>query len=186
MLCTTQAPCKLAGTVASRENSPPPTEDGFKLSHFYSELETWKQRINVAFSLRYPPVDIIIENGECPPWGRYRCVFGTSGWKREVVVNEDLAFPEWGTPEFCLTLGDLLHNLLHAYDDAHGTPCSDDDHNRSYQDHAAALGLVIDDAGVTHYSENSLFTRLLATYRVCTKALFCPEVAIARGYALGR
>lgn len=184
MLSTTQASQRTAARQPVANHSRHLKNDDLELGAIHTDLEIWKQRFNVAFNMGLPPVDIVIERGNVAPSGTFRCEYAGGGWKREIAMQERSVFADWGTSCYCLTIGDLLHNLLHAYDDAHGTPCSDDDHNQSYQDHAAALGLVIDDAGVTHYSENSLFTRVLATYRVCTKALFCPEAALTRGNTL--
>ena len=180
MTCTTPFPEKTKTPQVIIERFNNLSNDDLEIGLVYIDLEIWKQRFNVVFGMNLPPVEVVVERGNIVIPGTFRCEYGSSGWKRLAALQEQRVLAEWGTVNYCLTIGDLLHSLLHAYEDAYGDPRGNDDHNQSFQDHAAELGLVVDDHGVTHYFENSLFTRLLATYRVSTKALFCPEAAINR------
>ena len=58
-------------------------------------------------------------------------------------------------------LGTLLHELLHAWQEVHGTPGKRNHRNAEFQAKARELGLNIDRCGVTGYAAKSPFKELL-------------------------
>lgn len=151
-----------------------------ELSAIRTDLEVWKQCIRLKFGLNLPVTEIVVEGGTSDLESRYRCEYGASGWRHEIVFHERRILSEWGTPHYCLVIGDLAHLLFHVHDSVVGSPLSCDDHNPSFLEHAAEFGLVIDASGVTHYATNSAFTRLLESKQLRTDSLFDPDAFIAR------
>lgn len=151
-----------------------------ELSAVRIDLEIWNHRIRHGFGLNMPPTEIVIESGTENLESRYRCEYGAGGWRHEIVFHELRIRHEWGTPRYCLLIGDLAHLLFHVHDNTVGNGSGCDDHNSSFMEHAADFGLVIDASGVTHYATNSAFTRLLEANRLRADSLFDPDAFLAR------
>jgi hypothetical protein len=63
-------------------------------------------------------------------------------------------------------LGTLLHELLHAWQQAHGKPGKRNYHNKQFRDKAREFGLIVQSNGVTEYARDSRLEDLLRKYGI--------------------
>lgn len=154
------------------------SENGWDLKDLLSWLQTWKERFIFEFKLQVSEIAL------CVDWLHWRCLghfrrghngFGLVG---EIAINRRYLqqLDPWEH------LGTLLHELLHAWQEVHGTPATRNYHNVQFRRKAARYGLIIDECGHQQYEPESAFFELLSKYevefptvpeperRVCSKA----------------
>lgn len=125
-------------------------------------LQEWAERINVEFKLHIPQITIRVDVLKRSCFGHFRYGHNGFGLRGEVAINARYLNnrPGWQV------LGTLLHELLHAWQQAHGTPGKGNYHNYEFRNKALMYGLVIDRDGHTRYLEDSAFTALLRRHGV--------------------
>lgn len=126
-------------------------------------LQLWAGRFNEEFKLEIPEVSLAIDSLRCTTLGHFRYGHNGFGLKGEIALNIRYLF---GQREAWEVLGTLLHELLHAWQQAHGKPGKGNYHNREFRDKAKSLGLLIDKRGVTGYAAESLFKDMLRRFDV--------------------
>lgn len=126
-------------------------------------FQIWADRFNVEFNLEIPEVSLAIDWLRCSVYGHFRGGHNGFGLKGEIALNVRYLF---GQRESWEVLGTLLHELLHAWQQAHGKPGKNNYHNRQFRDKAKSLGLLIDKRGVTGYAAESPFKDLLRRFDV--------------------
>ncbi len=126
-------------------------------------LRLWADRFIVEFNLEIPEVSLAIDHLRCDRYGHFRYGHNGFGLKGEIALNVRYLF---GQRESWEVLGTLLHELLHAWQQAHGKPGKNNYHNREFCEKAKSLGLLIDKRGVTGYAAESPFKDLLRRFDV--------------------
>jgi hypothetical protein len=134
----------------------------WQYSAVMSDLHVWAERMNVEFKL----------NTGCPPlridrlrraYGQFRRGRNSFGLRDEIAIDKDHLdlYPYWRV------LGTLFHELLHSWQEHHGTPSSSKYHNRQFRTMAAGYGLLVSRSGFTQYrSGETPFMLFLARYGV--------------------
>lgn len=123
-----------------------------------SLLQLWAARFILEFKLEIPEVALCLDQLSIREAGHFRYGHNGFGLRGEIALNTRYLPPH---REFWEVLGVLLHELLHAWQQAHGHPGKGNHHNREFRDKARDLGLVIDERGVTGYSARTPFKDLL-------------------------
>src|SRR5487761_1178732 len=121
-------------------------------------LQTWAARFIVEFKLDIGDIALCIDRLPSARYGHFRQGHNGFGLRGEIAIN---ARHLSGQRQVWEVLGTLLHELLHAWQEAHGTPGKRNHHNAEFQAKARELGLNIDRRGVTGYAANSPFKELL-------------------------
>src|SRR5581483_10825801 len=114
--------------------------------------------------------------------GHFR--YGHNGFalKGEIIINDRHLNNRQGWE----TLGTLLHELIHAWQQAHGKPGRGNYHNQQFREKAARYGLIVDHRGYTDYEPDSPFTRLLAEHGVNVPPLEKPTAQPGRSACTSR
>lgn len=123
-----------------------------------TELQSWATKFIVEFKLDIPEIALCLDQLSARRYGHFRYGHNGFGLRGEIVLNTRYLPPH---REVWEVLGTLLHELLHAWQQAHGTPGKRNHHNQEFRDKARAFGLLIDRRGVTRYSANGSFKDLL-------------------------
>lgn len=126
-------------------------------------LQGWAARFIVEFKLDIGDIALCIDRLPSTRYGHFREGHNGFGLKNEIAINARYLSGERQVWE---VLGTLLHELLHAWQQQHGTPGKRNHHNAEFQAKARELGLVIDRRGVTGYLASSLFKELLRKFGV--------------------
>jgi hypothetical protein len=126
------------------------------------ELHRWVAIFEEEFQLGIPEISLGVDRLRITRLGHFHPGHNGLGLKGEIVVNE-LYIGERAEWE---TLGTLLHEMLHAWQQAHGQPGKRNYHNKQFREKARTLGLLIDERGYTEYVPDSPFTRLLDRHGV--------------------
>jgi len=130
-------------------------------------MQTWAERFNLEFKLQVPQISLRIDRLRCTRLGHFRPGHNGFGLKGEVALNSLYLTPTaeavFGKME---SLGTLLHELLHAWQQAHGKPGARNYPNIQFRTKALSLGLIVDDRGHTTYALESPFKVLLRQYGV--------------------
>ena len=91
-------------------------------------LQEWAERFIVEFNLDVPHVALCVDNLPAHVGGHFRYGHNGFGLKGEIALNSRYL----GLPPYEV-LGTLLHELLHGWQDAHGTPGKRNYHNRQFR-----------------------------------------------------
>jgi predicted SprT family Zn-dependent metalloprotease len=138
------------------------------------ELQTWAKRFIVEFKLDIPELALCVDRLPNTRYGHFRHGHNGFGLKGEVAIN---TLYMGDARRWWEILGTLLHELLHAWQQAHGKPSGRNHHNAEFRAKAAELGMIVDRRGVTGYSASSDFKDLLRQYNVEAPAEAClPKV----------
>ncbi len=135
-----------------------------------SSLHQWAEHFDAEFKLDALPVSICVDRLSTKTFGHFRIGHNGFGLQHEIAINSVYL----ATRPFAGLLGTLLHELLHAWQQEHGTPSAPPHHNAEFRQKAETLGLIIDRRGVTTYAQESAFTRLLTAHGVGTDGLHVP------------
>lgn len=125
-------------------------------------LQEWAERFDIEFKLNVPEIAIRVDVLKRSCFGHFRYGHNGFGLRGEVAINARYlnSCPDWQI------LGTLLHELLHAWQQAHGTPGKGNYHNHEFRNRSLMYGLVVDRDGHTRYLEDSAFTALLRCHGV--------------------
>jgi len=142
-------------------------------------LQIWAGRFIAQFNLDIPEVVLCIDWLPRTRYGHFRCGHNGFGLRGEIAINARYLT---GERQLWEVLGTLLHELLHGWQQAHGTPGKRNHHNREFRDKARELGLIVDRRGVTGYASTSPFKDLLRQYGVeVSDAEIVPQVRVVAG-----
>jgi hypothetical protein len=125
-------------------------------------LQEWAERFNCEFKLDVPEVVLSVGMLPLSRLAQFRYGHNDMGLKGEVAINARYlsGLNVWEV------LGILLHELLHGWQQAHGTPGRGNHHNTEFREKAAALGLIVDRRGITGYAAHSPFKDLLRRHGI--------------------
>ena len=126
-------------------------------------LQEWAERFTVEFKLDIAEIALCFDRLPCNRFGHFRVGHNGFGLKGEIAINARYA---GGARRWWQILGTLLHELLHAWQHAHGKPGKRNHHNAEFRAKARDLGLIIDAKGVTGYAATSPFKDVLRIYDV--------------------
>jgi len=130
-------------------------------------LQEWASPFISEFKLDIPEVVLCVEDLPISSFGGFRCGHDGFGLKGEIALNaRHLSGPD-GQWE---VLGVLLKHLLHAWQQAHGTPSGRCHHNKELRDKAAELGLLVNDKGLLGFAADGPFKELLRRHGVSVPA----------------
>ena len=141
-----------------------------------AELHRWVPIFDERFGLGIPEVALGIDRLRATRLGHFRPGHNGFGLKGEIIINRRHLEGREGWQ----TIGTLFHELLHAWQQAHGSPGRGNYHNKQLREKAARYGLVIDQRGYTEYEPDSPFTRLLAEFGVDVPPLERPAARPCR------
>jgi hypothetical protein len=144
-----------------------------------TELHRWQEIMRRDFKLEIPEVALTVERLRCTRLGHFQPGHNGFGLRGEIAINRSYI----GSYEYWRTLGTLLHELIHAWQQAHGRPGRGNYHNRQFREKALGYGLVVDPRGYTEYLPDSSFFRLLETYGISVPRL--PEPVQAQQLVQG-
>lgn len=128
-----------------------------------AELLRWANRFDSEFKLEIPEYALCVDRLHVRRYGHFRYGHNGFGLKGEVALN--IRYMNGERPDWEV-LGTLLHELLHAWQQAHGKPGKGNYHNRQFRSRALEFGLIIDERGVTEYANDSPFQTLLRLHGV--------------------
>lgn len=126
-------------------------------------LQSWVERFNVEFKLDIPEIVLCLDPLPANRFGQFRYGHNGFGLKGEIAINARYLTDQRAIWEI---LGTLLHEMLHGWQQVHGTPGKRNHHNIEFRDKARDLGLVIDRRGVTGYAADSPFKALLRNHGI--------------------
>lgn len=161
------AVCQIYDALAAHQQS-----EAWELRELLADLHRWQEIMRAEFKLEIPEVVLTVERLRCTRLGHFHPGHNGFGLRGEIAINRTYV----GRREYWRTLGTLLHELLHAWQQAHGRPGRGNYHNKEFQEKALGYGLVVDQYGHTTYAPESPFFRLLARYGVTFPAI--PEPAL--------
>ena len=121
-------------------------------------LQEWASRFIVEFKLDIPEVVLCVDTLPISTFGHFRCGHNGFGLKGEIALNARHLSGPTGQWE---VLGTLLKQLLHGWQQAHGTPAKRGHHNREFREKAASLGLLVDEKGLLGFAADGPFKALL-------------------------
>jgi hypothetical protein len=126
-------------------------------------LQEWAERFDEQFKLNIPEMALRVDALSRSCYGHFRYGHNGFGLRGEIAINSRYLR---GQRQQWEVLGTLLHEMLHAWQQAHGEPGKGNYHNHEFRNKALMYGLVIDRRGRTRYLDDSPFVRLLKQYRV--------------------
>lgn len=121
-------------------------------------LQAWANLFIVEFKLDIPEIALCIDRLSARVYGHFRYGHNGFGLRGEIALNSRYLPPR---RDFWEVLGTLLHELLHAWQQEHGTPSPGKHHNAEFRTKAGQLGLIIDRRGETEYATSGPFQDLL-------------------------
>lgn len=119
-------------------------------------LQDWAERLNVEFKLDIPHIVLCIGALAARTASRFHFGHNPFGLTGEIAFNSR----HLGRPEHEL-LPLLLHELVHAWQQAHGRPGKNHHHNAEFRAKALELGLVVDPKGGTELAADGLLSRFM-------------------------
>jgi len=121
------------------------------------KLQHWAERFNSEFKLEIPAISLRVDWLSRKCYGHFRRGRNGFGLVNEIAINREYLNEQqpWEV------LATLLHEMLHAWQEEHGTPGKNNYHNSELRKKAATLGLVINSAGIQEYTLNSPFFNML-------------------------
>lgn len=128
-----------------------------------AELQEWAERFIVEFKLDIPVVTLCVDQLPTTRYGHYRNGHNGFGLRGEIAINDRYLN---GKRQMWEVLGTLLHELLHAWQEIHGTPGKRNHHNAELREKARELGLIIDRRGVTGYEAGSPFKDFIRRFGI--------------------
>lgn len=136
-------------------------------------LLRWAEIFNTEFKLEVPNLSLRVDWLSRNRLGHFRYGHNGFGLRNEIAINRRYLDQR----DFWQVLGTLLHELLHAYQQAHGKPGKGNYHNREFRKKAQQYGLIVDQRGFTQYAPDSPFLDLLRKHDVHVPAVPPPAVA---------
>lgn len=167
-----QSANRLSGLLSSIDDPSGPTVDVYAVLASHQRTEEWSHRDLVVllqkcsdlfireFKLDVPGVVLRVDQLPRSCYGHFRRGHNGFGLKGEIAINSVYLADR----ELWEVLGTLLHELLHVWQHAHGSPGSGKVHNAEFRRKAESLGLIIDARGVTLYAADGPFQQLLRSH----------------------
>lgn len=121
-------------------------------------LQYWTKRFIAEFELDIPELALRVERMPISQLGHFRPEHNGFGLRGEIAINARHAA---GPDQVWRILGVLLVQLLHAWQQAHGTPAKRGHHNRELRDKAESLGIYVTEKGLIGFAAESCFKRVL-------------------------
>ena len=146
--------------------------EDWPLKALFTELQRWVGIYDVEFNLQIPSISLCVDSLSRRCLGHFRYGHNGFGLEGEIAINRQYLEQR----EFWQLLGTLLHEMLHAWQQAHCTPGKGNYHNVQFRSKAHGYGLIIDRNGVTEYEQESPFTRLLGKYEVVVPHIPKPTI----------
>ena len=146
----------------------------WELQDVLCKLLPWADTFNGEFKLEVPNVSLCVDWLSRNRYGHFRPGHNGFGLRNEIAINRR----SLGEREFWQVLGTLLHELLHAHQEAHGRPGKGNYHNVAFRKKAQEYGLIVDARGYTQYAPESLFLDLLAKHWVQVPSIPSPVVKL--------
>lgn len=135
----------------------------------------WAKVFDSEFKLRIANTTLRIDVLRASTLGHFRRGCNGFGLEGEIainILNIELA-------NFYDTLGTLLHEQLHAWQQAHGRPGRGTYHNVEFRNRAAAYGVLVDQYGHQRYAEGDTpFMRVLAKHGLDVPAIHKPPARV--------
>lgn len=128
-----------------------------------ADLHLWAERFIVEFKLETAVPALLIASLRGGRLGHFHYGRNGFGLTDEIALDEEHVrhSPPWRV------YGTVLHELLHAWQQQHGTPGRRNYHNRQFRQKARTLGLIINHRGFTEYAAGeSAFINILTKYGV--------------------
>jgi hypothetical protein len=144
------------------------------LRELLAELQRWAGVFDTEFKLGVPEVSLCVDWLHPHCFGHFRYGHNGFGLRGEIALNRRYL----AAREFWQILGTLLHELLHAWQQAHGTPGKGNYHNAEFRTKARSYGLVIDEHGCTEYEPGSAFFALLKKHGIRVPAVPKPQLRL--------
>lgn len=141
-------------------------------------FQEWAERFDFEFELQIPELTLRVGVLPVSRLGHFRYGHNDMGLRGEVAINARYVsrLPLWEV------LGVLLHEQLHAWQQAHGTPGKRNYHNAEYREKAESLGLIVDERGFMGYAAESRFKDLLRRHGIdVSEAPSPPQERRAKG-----
>ena len=148
--------------------------ESWELQSILRELLRWANLFNFEFKLQVPNVSLCVDWLSRGRYGHFRRGHNGFGLRNEIAINRCYLAER----EFWNVLGTLLHELLHAHQEAHGRPGKGNYHNAAFRKKAQEYGLIVDARGCTQYAPESLFLDLLAKQGVQIPSIPSPVVKL--------
>jgi hypothetical protein len=141
--------------------------------HLITQLQDWTRIFEEEFNLDVPEVTLGVDYLRCTRLGHFRRGHNGFGLKGEIVLNR----LHLGRDRVDIdSLGTLLHEQLHGWEQDHGKPGKWGYHTVAFIRKAGSLGLIVDHRGHTSYAPDSPFTRLLQKHGIIIPPLGEPVV----------
>jgi predicted SprT family Zn-dependent metalloprotease len=129
----------------------------WELQGLFIELQRWSEIFNLEFKLQIPQVSLYVDRLPLSRLGHFRYGQNGFGLRGELAINRRYIKED----QFWKTLGTLLHELLHCWQQAYGKSGKRNYHNKEFREKAKSLGLIVDHRGYTEYDQDSPFQKLL-------------------------
>ena len=136
--------------------------DTWELRDLLRELHRWVGILVFEFKLEIPDVALCVDRLRFRRLGHFRGGRNGFGLEGEIGINRRHIHGK----EFWEVLGTLLHELLHAWQQAHGEPGTGNYHNVQFRRKAVEFGLMVDQRGYQQYEPNGPFMLLLRKHGV--------------------
>lgn len=147
-------------------------DEGWDRRELVAGLQAWAVRFIDEFKLDVTEIALCVDPLPRNQYGHFRHGHNGFGLRGEIAINA-----RYLSRDLWEILGTLLHELLHAWQESHGTPGKRNHHNAEFQAKARELGLIIDRRGLTGYAANGPFKNLLREcgVRVPAHAITVPQ-----------
>jgi hypothetical protein len=146
-------------------------ENSWRYGPVIQELHRWRVLFEDEFRLGLPEVAFCVGFTRLRCHGYFRPGHNWYGFTREILLNERHVLQCIEENEFWQVIGTELHELLHAWQDEHGTAGRNNYHNAQFRDKARRLGLVVDSRGCTDFDPEGPFCQLIQKYGVADLAM---------------
>lgn len=108
--------------------------------------------------------------------GQYRYERNDLGLRAEILISEAHIRECMESDQEWQIYGTVLHELDHAWQEAHGKPGKNNYHNKQFRMKAAEQGLIIDEKGHTQYDPGSPFFDFLTSQQISFPPLATPKL----------
>lgn len=182
-VCHEQAPSEGSGPTEAinyhlRHHQADAEDWGF--SDLANDLHLWGERMIFEFKLQIGTPVLMVARLRRGRLGHYRRGRNAFGLRDEIAIDQSHAEES----AYCRVLITLAHELIHSWQEHHGSPPSRRSfnyHNREFRNKAESLGLIVDSRGHTHCSPGDTpFLLLLKKYDVAVVETGEPRLALAQ------
>jgi hypothetical protein len=155
------------------------TADGWALRDLFEKLHQWAGVFITEFKLELAEYAVGVDPLPLRVLGCFRCGYDGHGLKASITLNVHYVVGPLARP-FWDTLGTLLHELLHAWQEVHGKRGRGNYHNKEFRDRALECGLLIDEYGHQEYLPGGRLLKLLKERGVVVPTIDPPKPAPRR------